>query len=436
MKKVHTYITVGCTLGIMLAAQIAGAGATLPEVDGFEGYALGQFTDTAPWDVGTNNGVRIQNTDVAELTKACTISNDYMRMDIEPGQGYTNVWCRLYTKPAPYFDTPDTAQLAGVACAFYVSSDGELYAAETNLWKQLLPAGSVPTGQWIAVAIHLDYQQQAYDLFIDTNGVFGAGMTNVNMSPLKFSGTAPTEMSNILLQTEAEGIVDGLSVTKAAVTDSAAGDEGELVMRELPGDMNLYMIAVPPGAYSGAGATMLGQLGLDLAQGLNVGAVCWVYNTSGSWEQWTLQADGTWLETVDGGGAGDQQLEQAQAVFLSQTGGQPATAFFANAQVSGPISQTLYGTDTGYGGWNPLGLQRTQAQTLGPNDFGFGSAGPGREIYVYDSSTHMYRHFWYDVSGGTWNSGQSAASYTMQPGQGFWYRRNATGNGTWNVPGQ
>lgn len=399
--------------------------------DGFEPPANGLVTGW--WRGMTNSGsVYLQSSVAIEGSKALGISTG--RMDIaiaDTNTSTTNVWIQLYMKPSLVGSAPAVLGASQVA-GFCIRTNGDLLAFSSEGWTNTATITKVPTNHWLGFAIHLDYLNTNWDLYVDTNGVYGMTMKRAHSTNLCFNASASsrTNLGHIIVTNNAAttGYVDAVAATFASTNVGNPFLTNLVTADRLAGRLN--PASMPPYSYTNMGLlenTLSGEIGLDLRQALATNDKIQVY--SNGMNVYKLDAAFTW-QWESGAIITNLHINKAMGMWIQRFAGVDSVAFYPYSNMPTMIANvTIYGTNAVVNGWNQLASPFTDVRI--PN-------GGGVNGYLLDNATvgdRMYigsrRIYW---NGSSWREGVSNATVELTPGQGFWYYHKGTGM-VWTVAG-
>jgi hypothetical protein len=149
-KETLVYTGWALSMALFVHGNSYGQAAGYPFGDGFESGTLGP-----QWAV-VGIGVVSDEAAAARIeTRGVRIENEILTLHADSGAAAgANCWVLLHVKPVPNddaFGEPDPGTSAG---GFYVNSAGQLKARSGANW---VPVGTVGVGQWMRVAMHLDF---------------------------------------------------------------------------------------------------------------------------------------------------------------------------------------------------------------------------------------------------------------------------------------
>lgn len=435
-KSVITVLTLGAVV-LMTAGFAVGAAVDLPYADGFESplHTAGNSPDGVGGWTATNSATtaaQVQPTDPIEQNNSCLVATNQLRLDLKSTWNpNSNAWCLIHTKPGLYTDAPAYESVEGVAAAFYVDKDRDLKCYSSNEWQTILT--SVPTNEWLAIAVHLDYNASAWDIYGNTSGVFQATMARLNSDPLRFTTNYfSSELTNLTVDTELPGRIDYVAATKGSV-GVAAGTPTNLDFYARPPTFEL--VDVEYYRYDSTENRLCDQLGEDLKGEVGNGNSIWVHETNG-WNEYELQVD-VWVP--QGGALSDLcllHITDADSIWMDRESATYAAAGFAaydtlETPANNPIIKGTNWTETL--GWNPLAWPSSQTRNQA-SGWGVFPLSSGDQMYIMQSSGpgHLLN---YNSSAGYWRRGRTYYSGTLSEGQEFFYYWNDTGTDEWDVSG-
>ena len=171
------------------------------------------------------------------------------------------------------------------------------------------------------------------------------------------------------------------------------------------------MWGILSGVYNPPQNTLAGQQGLDLASGFLNGEALDIWSTNGVFNRYVL-VGGVWV----GGplSPANVQLGGGVAIVVERVNNTPRSfTYNYSGSGSGQISSNLAGVATIQNGWNFLAWPYQTAASTG--NWGI-PAHVNDRIFLLDGTSG--RIWW---NGAQWMKGSVPLSYTLQPGQQFWY---------------
>jgi hypothetical protein len=270
-----------------------GAAVSLPVSEGFEG------STGAGWSTNYA-GVTYQSGGVSNNYLSMTNDDGVATLTLDVSGGPSNVWWRGFAKVTLYEadSEPSSTDLDGSAAAFYVNATSNIVMATgVSAWVTSDIQLSNPTSSWVGYAVHLDYDKQKWDLYVDETGKTTGTLTKVNVTPLAFYSSPDHGFTQLVVKGHTQ--LDEVNVFVGYGTVS--NDSPETVK---PGNRTgttnqWYVSHVAEKTYSGGESNLAGQLGSDLASGLGEGDKIQFYTDDG-WQRYALSND-TW-KVFDVGG--------------------------------------------------------------------------------------------------------------------------------------
>ncbi|MFC1497872.1 hypothetical protein ACFLS1_05260, partial [Verrucomicrobiota bacterium] len=189
---------------------------------------------------------------------------------------------------------------------------------------------------------------------------------------------------------------------------------------------------IPPYVYSDStNDTLNGDAGDNFKTGLVDGDKLRVFNTN-NWNVYLLNA-GVW-QKESGMEITNLHFTSTMGVWRERQPGVDTNITYMNTARSTPSDATLYGTNHALmKGWNLLAWPYLETRAVNSaKGWGFDNASSLDRIIIYENDNNRYVELYYNSG---WKYQGSAATYTMQPNQAFWYYRNANGTTTWPVSG-
>lgn len=460
------YLSIVLALTICLGASISGADpASIPFVEDFESYALGGIdvlSGTSPWGTNDSSGsLAVQSTnvlagedideDASDGTKSLEANLCDLSLSINASENATNVWFLAYSKPTAYNDTVPPSIPSDVAAAFYLSTDGDVEAINGGSWSNV--ATGVPTDEWLAFAVQINYVDDEWNLFLSQDNTFGTVLTKLNSSAMDLrTGHTQTALTNFTL--EGVALIDAVAVQE----DSKFQNKDYLAVKALQLTVGQqtkigvfahdYVSSVP--GFDDAD-TLGSDLGADLRGWVEFGDDVTLH-IDGNTESYTANNDPDgWDDS--GASAGNQaanaHIPPGTGLWITKNGTEPYIAFMDYETIT-DLAKIVKGTDEG-GGMNFLAWDKPETSdalgtggTGGAAGFsaaGIGTAGLGDKLYINvpsgKAATSLKRLWWNANSGGDghWMDGSlPAISDSLAPGETFWYYRGSDSyNGTWDI---
>ncbi|MDI6774260.1 MAG: hypothetical protein QME60_02530 [Verrucomicrobiota bacterium] len=393
----------------------------IPWREGWENATAG--TLTGGWHGWTYSGAaQVTTGDKIEVSKALAVSSGSeetasltlsLTSTNPPG---TNVWCLIYMKPASY-GTNTTVMTD--TCRFYVSTDGLLWAYSGTSTTNLMTG--IPSNTWLAFAMHMDYLNTNWDLYVSTNGLYGSSLVRANSGPMYFYTNYPSSFTNLTVQTASTTYVDVVGVSFAYTNCSVSDLTNTLACDRLAGQRT--QISRPPYNYTSSEDTMGAKLGDDLALGLAEYDRIRVFTTN-EWNSYKLNV-GEWtpFDTT-------LHISSTMGLTLDRRGGMHNVVFYPYGPWTN-TDQVVYGTNTPLVlGWNLLSWPHQPALANAGSKWAFADiAGTNDRIFIYEN--YYYRDLYWKNS--EWKESGATATYRMKPAQGFWYYRARSGTTNWPV---
>ena len=434
-------------LTVCLGASFSGAApAYIPLLDDFESYSTGQFFGDGSWVIGDTSGVAyVQttnvvagedfNADAVAGTKALEANLCDLTLQIDAAENATNAWFMFYAKPTPYNDTVLPAVPTNDTAAFYVNSSGQVKAMDYNVWTTV--ATSVPTDEWLAFAVQLNYVDDYYNLYLSKDNTFGTVLTKLNALPLSTGDNS----SNVRLT---EFTVEGV-----ALLDAIALQEDNLFQSK--SNLMVTALSLTPGEQTQIGALAhdydntedhLGaELGQDLFRWLQDNDELTLFDTQA---QLFIRDSGEptgWDDTYAGLTPSAAHVPAGTGFWIEKSGGTEPYVAFMDYDALSTVDKVVLGTGDGGGGMNVLAWDKpTASGELGQNGAGFGANNCGQtkdKIYINvpggKAATSLKRLYWDDLNN-RWMDGASPSQDILKPGAVFWYYRGGSvGAGAWDL---
>jgi hypothetical protein len=287
---------------------------------------------------------------------------------------------------------------------------------------------NVPTNQLLGFAVHVDYENRLWNLYVSTNNVYGPVLTlangvvmriNTNYASGYFTGFTVTNDSTNAVY------VDMMAASHAFTNVSVA--HTNVYAAERFGN-STYTVRKPPYDYVGTNATLGCQLGIDLARSLTNGDEVAVLSTNG-WNEYYITA-GAWLERAGSLAATNMFIYETTGINMHRVGASDLMVFYPYGTNNAITNVLVYGTAAATNGWNLLvwpGLTPRGVNTA--PGIGFNPADNSDIIFIYKDYQYkqLYRR------SGQWYQDGLPSTLILSPNQGFWYRNSAAGNFIWNV---
>jgi len=360
----------------------------------------------------------------------------------------TNVWVQMYSKPSPYYTGGSVfpnVDSTTVASFIVQRGTGLLYMYSNNTWVAANGAvTTVPTNKWLGFAVHLDYKEREWDLYVSTNAsgdaTYGDIMQRANIAPLAMNVTAGsvTQFTGFAVDTELPTYLDALAVSPGY--EECLATDTNLIVQERIADRLRY-VTLPPKNYDAQTNApprtdkLEGLLGDDLSRGLAAHATdhtragrVYLYDASFASHRAHHTGGGNWS-----GPGTSESVDNGDAVMISREPGADFSVFypFSTNDNSVLALQTIRGPgDTGQH-WTLLSYRK-----LIPSEMA-GGDGTDWDLPVTPSNFDQiwlyrngrYINLYYSQFHGGWRRGASLANETLYPGEVFWYFRR-TGNST------
>jgi len=435
------YLVTLCVVGVALlgAASLADAAVDLPFTDGFEGVSAGNAPAGAAWSETGGVAAVVQAVDPIEESQTCYVATNQLSLNLSDGHGQNdNVWCLVHVKPGLFTDAPSDAAIDGSTAAFYVDKNKQLNAYSNDQWRTVL--SNVPTNDWLAVAVHLDYNNSTWDIYASTSGSFLDTLSKCNDGPLAMkSGYTSTALTNIVIDSELPGRIDYIATSWGGqAVDANTGSN--LVIYGRAGALEL--VTLEGYHYDSTENTLNGQLGLDLKGEVGDGGYVYIQDENG-WNQYEFNS-GSWQLTDGTTAPGDIHVTSAQAIWMDPDGSSDeTTGFMAYDELTETGSDpadiqyvSVFGTDyPEILGWNSLSWPST---TTADQDDGWGQfpLDSGDLMYIIkETGTPALLN--YNATVGEWRRGRNKAIETLSLGQQFFYYYSTSGSNAWittNLP--
>lgn len=427
--KTAMRIMLGVTAFVCVAV-VAQAAVNAPFVDGFEDGTLG-----ANWSKSGAGDAVVQAASKYQGAYGVSVHENALSLAVDGSQ--SKAWILVYAKPAWHNDSNGEPSVSSSdAAAFYVNSSGELKVRDAGSW--VVVETGIPAGRWLAFAVHMDYDNDRWSLFLSTTGTFADKLTNVGgWFHFNSSYAGPgTALNTVIVDTDTEAQVDDIAIS-ASPSDLHGGADTKLALLQTKAGIKKNM-QIPGFDYAYGSENQLNQLlGSDLKGGLVDGDKLHVQTHAG-WKQFDVLS-GAWSDT-DNYGFANAPVARMTGLVLNRGAGSDYIAFFpyttetaipAPGQAGNPLITGKDDVDTG--GYNcltwPSETSRSAGGT-GSDPFGFARA-DGDRIYIY---TPTYRMLNYNASVGYWREGSKPSSLTLTRGMSFWYFRNQNSTANWTPP--
>jgi hypothetical protein len=304
-----------------------------------------------------------------------------------------------------------------------------------NVW---VTVGNAPLNQWLVFAIHSDYQNRTWDLYLSPSASTGNRLTKLNGSPLAFrTGSTPTRMQAVSLI--GDSMLDDIAVATDGQPVNATSSKDQVLVRAQVMQAGVqHALGLLPYGYAGGQDTLAGALGQDLYRALEDNDVVVLHDTamhayirdSGLPQGW----DSTGKNGLE---MADASLRPGSGLFLTKTTTGPYV-FFADYDTIPPTqNRTLLGRQHGTFGLNLLAWdQDTMSYEAGTSGLGFaGQAGAGDKLYISDPARGPYatKLLYWDTANNRWMDANQPSRDRLSPGAAFWYVRRATSDTNWMI---
>ena len=392
-----------------------------------------QTFETAPLAVITNwramfgsGNARVQNASYVQGSRAASISTGALSLVLSDATG-TNVWVHVSSKPAITYNL-SFVPATNVSAAFcVVSNTADLYAYSGSSWVKMGLIPRVPTNVWLGFAVHLDYTNRNWNLYVTTNNVYDPQLKLANATPLLMNAAcffSHFRGMSITSSVSAVTYVDMLAVSHAYTNPVLAVHSNVYAAERFAN--TTYTVKKPPYSYSGTNATMAGQLGIDLARGLFANDELSVLGTNG-WNVYYIN-NSNWQARAD---ATNIAINETTGLNMTRLPGSDFMMFYPYSSTNGiaATNTMVYGTDVPtLNGWNLLVWPGSSPVSVNDPSFGLTPISTDK-IYIYKN--YQYKKL-YRVSGQWWCEGAPSTIY-ISPNQGFWFRNSASTGVYWNV---
>lgn len=441
-------------IGIMCGLTVSSStGAiSLPFTDGFEqGTAL-----SSSWAVGAGESVEFSTTYKPAGGGNRSVKLKFDELALSVNSGYDNVWAQVYSKAAGMAE-PDLDTISGCSAVFYVSTDGKVWAmngtgGDAGTWSNTQATVTMQGGtteKWIGFLVHLDYNENKFDLYMKEDGNAAASDYTRIASGFGFYSSDHAEMANFKVLAEKDTWIDAVYLrTGSSTAGTSGGTWGVVQTRTAALDTNVWQnIVIGEHGWSGPETnTLAGHLGEVLMSSASLDDVLRVWYTNG-WNSFKLNSPGPVWATLVGLSPSNVVLSAGDVAMLS-FGTTPSIPFHVYAdgyvpELAAPPAPPsggyeLYGTDnTAVNGWTPVvwgGGTRSGGLTNPPAANGAGldvSVTPnGSRLYVRDRGSRNYAYRY--MRNGQWYVSDSPADLTLRNGQTMWIRRNGGPVVPWN----
>lgn len=374
--------------------------------------------------VATNGSPVTGSTAIGSITDGATLDID------ETADTYANVWFYCYTKVTAQSSEPSA--LDTEHAGFYLTSANVLRAwNEGSGWVDV--QSGVNASAWNGIAVHLDYVSDTYDLYwVAVTETYGTKLSKINSSPLAMHGT-PTELSEI--EISGTTLIDDLAVSEGSTTNGTKSLADVKIRSESSIPTGRWIASVVPNHSYTAGtpsANLLGQLGLELAAGMDTSDKIRFYE-NGAEQQYTLSG-GAWGKSLGDTNPVDKEpkpgemiwrwyaADPAQYTFYSET----ANPDVAEAAVFDQ-PDTLDSVTVVENGWT---ARRWTAAAKEPVSAGLNNTVCPDGSYLYTIPRGSYQFTRRQMVSGAW-----VPAVNLQPGDQIWIDRGSDGQGsqTWDM---
>ncbi len=418
------------TIGTVLPVGASVVQIQLPFSDNFDTHALGTYTGSV-WSFDLAFTPVITNSPTPKDGSASALySLDQVTLTMTNDLDASNskVWCSFYTKVTTHATPPS---LDNEAAAFYVSTNGDLYANDTNTWVKL--AEGISTNSWLGVAVQLDYATSNWNLYLaPTGAAFGATMIKKNGTPLAFNpGYTPVEEGNEELQKieiSGQTYIDNFSVVRTAqstdesLTNVISGNNVQLRLNDLLSGAGLQYFPNGTGYLHTA-------FGVALANLMTSGDQVSVYVNGEGWRTFTLGV--TMFAPIE------ETYSTTNTPITMTTGLRFNLAGSGERQPAFLIAYNNLATPSATpvaSGWNLLAVPMTTnlAITAGSDNFAGFDPSVGDRIYLRRNGQWVWlRYVTVDGTPKWVRTGTRAATESFPAGSSFWYNR-AGGSVNWS----
>lgn len=405
----------------------------VPYFQTFESGNNGPISGT--WKgVGVSGDVQIQSSVALQGSKALCVSTGSVSFSVTTMDtaNDTNVWVQIYAKPAPYYDSGVAPTVdADTAAAFYIQrGTGKIRMYSGASWIDSDHIATVDTNSWLGLAVHLDYVNDKWSLYVATNGFYGDNMVRVTTNLLDFNaGCTQVCFTAASVETELPTYIDAMAVSGGY--DPVSALHTNLAVQERIAN-DSQITSLPPYEYEGEARELDGILGDHLERGRKLTrdadqpeADRVKIFSGGIWRVFHLTELSGWT------GTGIDTYRATNSVAFDR---EPGTDFAVFYPYTNDVSESYYevwfdGTAELSGGWNQASWPGTYPDR-GFNDPDLDTALPFPdypEIWLFRNG-HFIR-LYYSLSRTAWMDASvrppSEATISLLPGEGFWYRRRA-----------
>lgn len=432
-------------MGLAAFAMVAAVGinawaatpTSIPFIEEFN-YTGTSLHNAGPWTTNETGGAAIvQTTNVLRGAKAAKTSLSDLTLQVDTTKNYTNTWCMIWTKPTLYDDAATPTVPTTSSAAFYVNTGSVVKAMNGANWTSL---GTVNTSGWIGFAVHSDYVNDKWSLYVCDNTSWTANSTT-NQANIEFrriglglgmGASAPSHLTNVTI----EGVADLDTIALGPDWQTVTGFDGRTnVMATAYNLTAAVQTALPLYHYATTGGSLdiSTEPGHDLFTALaNTDQITAYDSASASFPRDSTDSSGWDVSSAPF--PTDIQLTAGTALWVKKTVSGPLVMFtdYATASQSSE-GKELNDTSVG-GGLNYLAWSKTgQSEELGSysgNGAGFdGVARNGDWLYLRQGARWKLLGW-----NGRWRDGSAPATVRLTPGQIFWYLRMGTpGTEQWDA---
>jgi hypothetical protein len=427
----------GGVVAVGFAVCANGAVTTLPFSDGFETNALGGPPSSTYWATTGEGTVQVVTSPTPpEGTNSCLVSGDTLKINSDYATR-SNLWVKLFCKPTAYDDSAGQPTASDCSAAFYVNTNGVLYAyadtngAGLNGWTDI--KSGLNTNSWHGFMVHLDYSNRLWDIYHVSGSSTSAPMVIVNTVPLRM----PTSHSNRLWQAaissggstyvDAFSIVNGrVALSQSTASPTSVHAVAEYTMPRGAAAREFLLACISPGGVGLANS----EFGDNLLAALdNLDKVHILFPATG-WNVYK-KAAGVWTKFSGGGPDPNGVVITRTMGFWIESvagGNMNITAGVALYNNSTPVNPTV--DDTENDRWTYLTWPYEDRQVNDPvKGLGFTTLNgtvAGDLLFLYRASDGGYTRLWWSAANGWWmKGGGKATADQILKGQGFFYRRNS-----------
>ena len=416
-------------LSLLVIMTSAALGATVPY---YQDFASGQ--------TGISGGAYETIGGVSNMADTAALSITEGAATLTVGTSTDNVFVHLYAKPDPWNEAP--AGVTNQATAVYVSEDpvGGFFVFSGDSWTQI---ATVPTDEYLGIAMHLDYAASTFDVYLNTNNAYQTAMKKVNAAPLPFCNNwtiaLPSSFTTLTMTNSAseKAYVDAVAVSPSlAVCDSTYADL-TIFLRKL-GTRNT---TIPPDIYGSEhriipDANAQTPLGQDLALGLIDGDELHVPDGTG-YKAYTL---GSGLWTLDN--TANPFIEAGEGMLLVRDGSSATLALYPYADADVPGASDLIvmnpSASDNWKGYTGAAIPASYPGCVDINDAIFKQAAfsatltrGDRLYFIRDEFNQNGRHFIWNGSAWAYD-GSANVKLLVCPGEEFVFL-NRGGAQIWTV---